>query len=59
MLYLEKGNLTEILGMNYWRFLQILETWKKINAIKSGKPVITKGVPRSSKDMIERRKQQR
>lgn len=45
--------------MNYWRFLTILDTWKKLNLIKAGKPVITQGVPQSSKDMIERRKNQR
>jgi len=58
-LYLEKGGLDEILSMNYWRFKSIIATLQKKRKIESGKPYIEKGLPQSSKDMIERRKKQR
>jgi hypothetical protein len=59
-LYLEVGgNFTDILHMDYWRFNSILKSLGKLNAIKSGKPYTEAGVPRSSKDMIEKRKKQR
>jgi len=45
--------------MDYWRFISILKSLNKINSIKSGKPYTEAGVPQSSKDLIERRKQQR
>lgn len=51
--------MQEILNMNYWRFQGIIETLKKKKAIESGKPYIEKGLPQSSKDMIEKRKAQR
>lgn len=59
-LYLEVGgNYQDILSMNYWRFKSILKTLNKVNSIKSGKPYVEQGIPQSSKDMIEKRKQQR
>lgn len=59
-LYLEVGgNFNDVLRMNYWRFKQIIKTLNKRNTLKSGKPWIEKGLPRSSKDMIEKRKKQR
>lgn len=59
-LYLEVGgSFQSILEMSYWRFKSILKTLNKKNTIKSGKPWVEQGVPRSSKDMIERRKKQR
>jgi len=59
-LYLEVGgNFQEILHMDYWRFINILRSLNKMNSIKSGKPYTEAGVPQSSKDLIERRKQQR
>lgn len=53
------GNFTDILHMNYWRFISILKSLKKLNAIESGKPYTEEGVPQSSKDMIAKRKKQR
>lgn len=59
-LYLEVGgNFEDILHMNYWRFTSILKSLNKINSIKSGKPYTEAGIPRSSKDMISKRKTQR
>jgi len=59
-LYLEVGGkYGDLLTMNYWRFRSILKTLNKVNCIKSGKPYIEQGLPQSSKDMIEKRKQQR
>ena len=59
-LYLEVGgNFQEILHMDYWRFISILKSLNKMNSIKSGKSYTETGVPQSSKDLIERRKQQR
>lgn len=51
--------MDEILNMNYWRFRGVLFTLEKLNRVKSGKPYIEKGLPQSTKDMIERRKKQR
>jgi hypothetical protein len=46
--------------MGYWRFRDILKTLNKINCIASGRPYIEEGpLPRSSQDMIARRKAQR
>lgn len=59
VVYLKVGNYDEILNMSYWRFKGILDTLEKINAISSGKPYLIKKLPRSSKDMIEKRKAQR
>jgi len=59
-LYLEVGgNFQEILHMDYWRFISVIKSLNKINSIKSGKPYTEIGIPQSSKDLIERRKQQR
>lgn len=58
MLYLQQGNLKEILHMNYWRFKSILRTLEKKNCIESGRPYIERGLPQSSKDMIARKKAQ-
>jgi len=51
--------MEEILNMNYWRFKSILRTLEKKMCIESGKPYIERGLPQSSRDMIERRKKQR
>jgi len=59
LLYLERGNLEEILKMNYWRFKSIIRTLEKKKRIESGKSYIEPGIPQSSKDMIARRKAQR
>lgn len=45
--------------MNYWRFLSILNEFSIMNQRAAGLPVIRKGIPESSRDMIERRKAQR
>ena len=59
-LYLEVGgNFENILHMDYWRFISILKSLNKLNHIKSGKPYTEAGIPRSSKDMISKRKTQR
>lgn len=58
-LYLDVGgNFQEILHMDYWRFMSLIKSLNKINSIKNGKPYIEQGIPRSSKDMISRRKKQ-
>jgi len=59
IIYLQVGNYQEILDMNFWRFKSITKTYNKIKTIESGQPYIERGIPRSSKDMIERRKKQR
>ena len=53
-LYLRVGNLSEILSMNYWRFISILQTAKTENTTKSGKPVIKNKLYQSQRDMIQR-----
>jgi len=59
-LYLEVGgNFQEISHMDYWRFMSIIKSLNKMNSIKNGKPYTEIGIPQSSKDLIERRKQQR
>lgn len=59
-LYLEVGgNFNSILEMSYWRFKSIVKSLNKRNTIRSGKPWIENKLPRSSKDMIARRKKQR
>ena len=45
--------------MNYWRCKSIIKTLEKKKCIESGKPYFEKGLPQSSKDMIEKRKKQR
>jgi len=45
--------------MNYWRFKSIIKTFEKKKRLESGKPYIEQGLPKSSKDMIERRKELR
>jgi hypothetical protein len=59
--YLKHGNLKEILGMGYWRFVAIAKVAHKIHQIESGKPFIEEDgkLPESVKDMIEKRKAQR
>jgi len=59
LLYLQNGNMEEILNMNYWRFKSILITLEKKTCLESGKPYIEHGLPQSSKDMIEKRIKQR
>ena len=59
-LYLEVGgNFNDILHMDYWRFISIIKSLNKKNALKSGKPYTEAGIPQSSKDMISKRKTQR
>jgi len=59
LLYLQNGNMEEILNMNYWRFKSVLKTLEKKMCFESGKSYIEHGLPQSSKDMIEKRKKQR
>ena len=56
-LYLEAGNITEILSMSYWRFLSVLEYANERNARSSNKPVIKNKLYQSQKDMIARTKE--
>ena len=55
-LYLNLGGWEEIRKMNYWDFTNIINTLNQNNTRGSGKPVIHKKVPESSKDMINRTK---
>jgi len=55
-IYLQTGNIEDILSMNYWRFLGVIQTLNKIKTIESGGQIIETKVPQSSKDMIQRLK---
>lgn len=56
MVYLETGNMSDILKMCYWRFKGILDTMDKVNKIRSGEQIVETKVPQSNKDMIQRLK---
>jgi hypothetical protein len=56
MVYLETGNMSDILKMSYWRFKDILDTMNKVNKIRSGEQIVETKVPQSNKDLIQRLK---
>jgi hypothetical protein len=55
-IYLQTGNIEDILSMNYWRFLDIVHTLNKIKTIESGGQIVETKVPQSNKDLIQRLK---
>jgi hypothetical protein len=56
IVYLETGNMSDILKMSYWRFKDILDTMNKVNKIRSGEQIVETKVPQSNKDLIQRLK---
>jgi methionine synthase II (cobalamin-independent) len=53
IVYLETGNMSDILKMCYWRFKDILDTMNKVNKIRSGEQIVETKVPQSNKDLIK------
>jgi len=56
-LYLEVGNMKEILSMSYWRFLSVLQSARDRSTRNSGKPVVRNKLYQSQRDMIQRTKE--
>ena len=56
IVYLQVGNMDDLLKMNYWRFLDIINALNKINKIKNGEQIYDTKVPNSNKEMIQKLK---
>ena len=52
-IYLQTGNIDDLLNMNYWRFLGVIQTLNKIKTIESGGQIYDTKVPNSNKDLIK------